>query len=114
MLNTSSVRLLVLACSLVLFGCVTTHEVGSTKYPPKPADAVATLFQDPDRPFEVIAFVEAKMVTIFDKPEKLMLQARERAAALGADAVIFSTTGKWSGMAGIPGTASGRAIRWKR
>ena len=95
-------------------GCVSTHHVGSSNYPPRSAESVATLYQEPNRPYEVIAFVEAKTVTIFDKPEKMMQQAKEKAAVVGADAVIFTSTGKWSGMPGIPGVASGRAIRWKR
>ena len=95
-------------------GCVSTHHVGSSNYAPKPVESVAALYQEPSRPYEVIAFVEAKTVTIFDKPEKMMQQAKEQAAAVGAGAVIFTSTGKWSGMPGTPGVASGRAIRWKR
>lgn|ERR1700694_3894308 len=104
----------ILFCALAFPSCVSTDYVASSKYPPRSVDSVATLFQEPSRPYEVIAFVEAKTVTIFDKPEKMMRQAREQAAAVGADAVIFSSTGKWSGMPGIPGSAAGRAIRWKR
>ena len=94
--------------------CVSSHYVAAKKYPPRPVESIEALFQEPSRPYEVIAFVEAKTVTIFDTAEKMMLQARQQAAAAGADAVIFSTTGKWSGMPGIPGAAAGRAIRWKR
>ncbi len=109
------IRVCVLVCAFLgVVGCASTDYVAASKYPPRSVDSVATLFQEPNRPYEVIAFVEAKTVTIFDKPEKIMRQAREQAAAVGADAVIFSTTGKWSGMPGIPGTAAGRAIRWKR
>ena len=111
-------RALISLCSLCvtlsLVGCASTHYVASSKYPPRPVEAVATLFQEPTRPYKVIAFVEAKTVTIFDKPKKMMLEAREQAAAVGADAVIFSSTGKWSGMPGVLGVAAGRAIRWKR
>ena len=98
---------------IAMAGCASTDYVASSKYPPRSVDSVETLFQEPSRPYEVIAFVEATTVTIFDTPAKLVRQAREQAAAAGADAVIFSTTGKWSGMPGAPGTASGRAIRWK-
>ncbi len=111
-LNILTAAAVSLACYVT--GCVSTHHVGSSKYPPKPVESVVALFQEPSRPYEVIAFVEAKTVTIFDKPEKMVRQAREQAAAAGADAVIFSSTGKWSGMPGIPGAATGRAIRWKR
>jgi hypothetical protein len=105
--------LAVFAFILVSVGCASTHYVASSKYPPKPVESVATLFQEPSRPYEVIAFVEAKTVTIFDTPEKMMLQVRQQAAAVGADAVIFNSTGKWSGMMGVPGVAAGRAIKWK-
>lgn len=104
----------IIVLASLLTGCASTHYVGSTKYAPTSPDTVETLFQEPTRQYEVIAFVEAKTVTIFDKPEGLMKQCREQAAKVGADAVIFSSTGKWSGMPGVPGTAAGRAIKWKQ
>ena len=94
-------------------GCTSTDYVAPSKYPPKPVISVVTLFQEPTRPYEVIAFEESVAATIFDSPEKLMQRVREKAAAAGADAVIFSSTGKWSGVPGAPGRATARAIKWK-
>lgn len=94
-------------------GCASTHYVASAKYNATNPETVEMLFQEPSRPYEVIAFVEAKTVFLWDTPEKMMSQCREEAAKVGADALIFSSTGKWSGMPGVPGVASGRAIKWK-
>jgi hypothetical protein len=103
---------------LILFlglkACTSMHYVAPTNFIASKPELVEMLFQEPSRAYEVIAFVEAKTVFIWDTPEKMMSQCREEAAKVGADAVIFSSTGKWSGMPGIPGVAAGRAIKWKQ
>ena len=98
---------------LFLAGCTSTHYVASATYSPTKPENVEMLFQEPNRPYEVIAFVESKTVFLWDTPEKMISQCRDEAAQTGADAVIFSNTGKWSGMPGVPGVAAGRAIKWK-
>lgn len=105
--------IVIVALGFVLASCAnSTDYVASSKYPPTRPEAVATFFEEPRRPYEVIAFVEAKTVTIFDKPEQVRRKAIEHAAAVGADAVIFTTSGKYHTF-GIPGVAAGRAIKWK-
>ncbi len=89
-----------------------TDYVASSKYPATRPESVEILCEEPRRPYQVIAFVEAKTVTIFDKPEQIRRKAVEHAAAVGADAVIFTTSGKYHTF-GIPGVAAGRAIKWK-
>lgn len=113
-MTTAGMRIIVIAASAcILASCAnSTDYVASAKYPPTRPEAVATFFEEPRRPYEVIAFVEAKTVTIFDKPEQVRRKAIEHAAAVGADAVIFTTSGKYHTF-GIPGVASGRAIKWK-
>jgi len=102
---------------MVLFGliaCTSVHYVAPGNFTATKPELVEMLYQEPSRPYEVIAFVEARTVFIWDTPEKMMSECREEAAKVGADAIIFSSTGKWSGMAGSPGVAAGRAIKWKQ
>ena len=106
-------QVLFLMVLFALNACTSVHYVAPTNHIASTPQSVEMLFQEPSRAYEVIAFVEAKTVFIWDTPEKMMSQCREAAAKVGADAVIFSSTGKWSGMAGVPGVAAGRAIKWK-
>lgn len=108
----SALVILVFVTIFICSGCAnSTHYVGPSKYPPKSVESVAVLFQEPKRPYDVIAFVQGRSITIFDSSELLMQRAREQAAAAGADAVVFNTTGQ--GRVGSQRTADGRAIKWK-
>lgn len=88
-----------------------TQYVVQSRYPPKSVESVAVLYQEPNRPYDVLAFVQGRSITIFDSSELIRQRALEQAAAAGADAVIFATTGQ--GRRGSPRTAEGRAIKWK-
>jgi hypothetical protein len=104
--------LIVMAFILVSLGCASsTHYVSPSRRSATPVESVAVLFQEPKRPYDILAFVQGRSITVFDSSELLMRRAREEAAAAGADAVIFSTTGE--GRVGSPRTAEGRAIKWK-
>ena len=59
------------------------------KYPPKPVDQVQLLDHQPDRPYDVIADFQSRG----ESPQDM----RQRAAAIGADAVIVSTLGGYYG-----------------
>ena len=72
----------------VLAGCATdvaNRYYAAGKYPPKPPEHVQILHRNPTRPFEVIADFQSK----FESPEAV----RDKAAQIGADAVIISTPG---------------------
>jgi hypothetical protein len=59
----------------------------SDKLPPKPVESVEVLNTAPNRPFEVIADFQARRDTVNGM--------RERAAAVGADAVLVTQYGGW-------------------
>ena len=109
----SKLQALVICAFIFLsVGCASsTHYVAQSRHSPKSVESVAVLYQEPNRPYDVLAFVQGRSITIFDTPDLIMRRAREQAAAAGADAVIFSTTGQ--GRPGSPRTAEGRAIKWK-
>ena len=76
------------AAVFVLAGCavdVANRYYAAGKYPPKPPGQVQILHRNPTRPFEVIADFQSK----FESPEAV----RDKAAQIGADAVIISTPG---------------------
>jgi hypothetical protein len=79
---------LVLLFILVLSSCATdvaNRYYATTNYPPKPPDQVEVLRQTPSRPYEVIADFQSRGDSI--------KSVRNKAAQIGADAVIISTLG---------------------
>ncbi len=56
--------------------------------PAKSADAVAVLLEQPDRPFTLIAVIEATGHTVFNGFDDLRRELVATAAILGGDAVI--------------------------
>lgn len=74
--------------ALLLTGCVTdvaNRYYADEHYPPKPVSEVLLLNSKPDRPFVVIADFQSRG----ESPDDM----REKAAAIGADAVIVSGIG---------------------
>lgn len=111
-MRTLGIIFVVFVAMIVLLGCASsTHYVTPSRHSAKSVESVAVLYQEPKRPYEVLAFVQGRSITIFDTPDLIMRRAREQAAAIGADAVIFNTTGQ--GRRGTPRSAEGRAIKWK-
>ncbi len=100
------------AGALTLAGCANNYHItrtSKTEYAATKADQVEILMTKPDR-----AYSEIATITVTDqKPketEKMHKELRERAAKLGANAVILTDTGidadkkMW---------ANGVAVRWK-
>ena len=83
-----SVITIALACALL--GCYgATHQVSEHRYPPTTVDSVQVLYQDPKRPYEVLAFVSHRnTVTLSLKAQISAL--RKQAAELDADAVVIT------------------------
>ena len=106
---------------MVLFGliaCTSVHYVAPGNFTATKPELVEMLYQEPSRPYEVIAFVEARTVFIWDTPEKMMSECREEAAKVGADAIIFSSTGHAAALmiskiAGTPPAALIHSCIWE-
>ncbi|MCX5727113.1 MAG: hypothetical protein NT030_08145 [Candidatus Saganbacteria bacterium] len=95
---TSGITILLLGM-ILLSSCVTDEAnryYGTQNYPPKNPSEVEILWQRPQREFDVIADFQSRG----DKP----ISIRDKAAKIGADAVIISILGgyyskseKWAG-----------------
>jgi hypothetical protein len=94
--------------SMLITGCGSTIPVSSHHYPPVPVDSVQVLYQEPKRPYEVIAIVgNAGGVTPFVAD---IGGLRKAAADVGADALIV-TEAKNATLFQKPST-NGKAIKW--
>ncbi|SRR6266498_2869330 len=92
----------------VLAGCKSTTVVGHT-YSAVPVSSVKVLYQEPKRPYEVLAFVNSYKTWAMSSSANVA-NLRKNAAKLGADAVIITsvhglTMTDWD-------SASGKAIKW--
>jgi hypothetical protein len=109
MKNTRIILAVLAAATIMLvIGCGSTTPVGGHHYPAVPVDSVEILYQEPTRPYEVIALVGnvgglKPLVADIGGLRKL-------AAHVGADAVIV-TEAKNTSFAGR-NSASGKAIKW--
>jgi hypothetical protein len=93
----------------VLGGCTSTQVVTDRKYPPVPVGSVQVLYQEPQRPYETIAFMH-RLSGIEHPATGDVATLREDAAELGADAVIVTNT---HGMSFYQyAEASLKAIKW--
>jgi hypothetical protein len=100
--------------SLVLLGCTTVTPVSTAKYPPVSADKVEVLYEQPQRPHEVIGLVNYSGhggLLFMEDSAHLIQHCKESAGQLGADAVIVNELAE--GGAYRRPTASGIAIKWK-
>jgi hypothetical protein len=104
-------RFITLSIAAVLLGggCTSTEVVSEHKYPPVSKESVQVLYQEPQRPYEVIAFM--KRVSGVEHPGSGdVATLREDAARLGPNAVIVTNT---HGMTFFQyAEASVKAIRW--
>lgn len=80
-----------LAC-LLAAGCVSTnvHRLDDTVRPAREPGTVEVLSEAPQRPYTVIAVIEAKSGAVFDSFDDLRDAMRAKAAGLGGDAVILA------------------------
>jgi hypothetical protein len=97
---------------LLAFGCTTTVlPVGQTHSNPVAKEQVEVLYQEPQRPHEVLGLVTCDSVTVFASIPGVIQKCREQAAMLGADALIV--TAIQGAALGRPARVSGQAIKWK-
>lgn len=85
-----SITLGVCGCVVTCMGCaydVANRYYLSEKLSPKPPELVTVLKEAPDRPYEVIADFQARRESVDGM--------RERAAEVGADAVLVTQFGGW-------------------
>jgi hypothetical protein len=103
-----------IALAFALVGCYgATHQVSEHRYPPTAVDSVQVLYQEPKRPYEVLAFVNHRdTVTLSLKVQINAL--RKQAAEVGADAVVITQAQGLMFGSGQGVNAAGKAIRWTR
>jgi hypothetical protein len=103
-----------IALAFALVGCYgATHQVSEHRYPPTAVGSVQVLYQEPKRPYEVLAFMNHRdTVTLSLKAQINAL--RKQAAELGADAVVITQAQglMFGSLQGV--NAAGKAIRWTR
>ena len=77
-------------CILVV-GCINTtvQRLDPAVRPARSPDSVAVLLEKPQRPYTVIAVIEADAKTVFDSFEDLRKAVVAEAAKLGGEAVIL-------------------------
>ena len=85
-----------IAIVLIASGCVSAkvQRMDEVPRPQRSPDEVQVLFQEPDRPYTVIAVVESKAESVFDGIDDLHQKLIAEAARLGGDAVIMGTEGR--------------------
>jgi hypothetical protein len=91
--------------------CTSTQMVNNRHYPAVPVASVKVFYQEPKKPYEVIALLNRR--TGVEHPATGDVSGlREEAARLGADALIISEA---HGMTVFSyAEASGKAIKWSR
>lgn len=97
--------------ALSLSACSSVTPVGATTYPPVAANRVELLYQEPKRPYEVIALLSHEAPSRFSSVQDVVENCRELGAAAGADAVIITST--YDQSIGTAAKASAKAIKWK-
>jgi hypothetical protein len=97
----------------VLCGCTSVTYVAAKQYPPVPPDKVEVLYEQPQRPHEVIALIDytGQKGAIGADTKTMIQHCREEAAKIGADAVeVDELAGSgWHRRS----TATAKAIKWK-
>ncbi len=96
----------------VLFiGCNTTVTQVGNKYPPVPVEHVAVLYQEPEKPYEVIGLVSHTGDFLGSSVSSVTSECVRLAAQLGADAVVITSTANYTWTSNPK--ASGKAIKYK-
>ncbi len=95
-----------------LSACSSVTPMGTAKYSAVAAEHVEVLYQDPKRPYEIIALLSHETATRFSSVQDAVQSCRELAAEAGADAVIITST--FDQTFNTAAKASGKAIKWMR
>ena len=106
-----SILWVVIAVSLS--GCAgSAVQVSTHKYPPTKPDSIQVLYQEPSKPYEVVALVDQQGSGFDFSANDTIPGLKEQAAKVGADAVII-TSAKPMKVYEYAHT-SGKAIKWVR
>jgi hypothetical protein len=97
---------------VALAGCASSNvvKVSSSTYQPVAVSHVEVLYKEPHRPYEVIALIKHEAGWI-GSSEGEIEKARERAAEVGADALLISSAENDTFF--DYAQAKGKAIKWK-
>jgi len=107
-MKTKLITILMTASLMIFAGCESTTVVGHT-YPAVPIGSVQVLYQEPKRPYEVLAFVQSNKSWEMSSAADVA-DLRKKAAKVGADALLVTsahgvTMTEWD-------AALGKAIKW--
>lgn len=107
-------KTLFLAAALLLSGCATgTTLVTGHARPAVAPEAVQLLLQAPSAPYEVIGAVTSTSqlgMTAQQNQDRAIADARQRAGAMGANAIIIDYVGVPSGNSPVVGAVSGGVV----
>lgn len=103
---------LVTTLGLFLSACSSVTPLTQKHYPAVAPARVEVLYQEPKRPFEVIAMISHEAATRFATVQSEIQNCRELAAKAGADAVIITST--YDQTFSTAAKASGKALKWKQ
>ena len=107
----SKIVLVILLSTFALNGCSTTVTMVGSKSPAVSIDQVEVLYKEPDKRYETIALINDSAGTRLTSIESGISICREKAATLGANAiVVLNTKNPWSGAGGA--SVDVKAIRW--
>ena len=110
---TNSLWLVSLVFGLMLVvGCSSVIPVSHSAHPAVSVERVEVLYQEPDRPYDVVALVSHEGGTRFATVPGMIQKCRELAAKAGADAVIITST--YGQTLSTAAKAAGKAVRWKQ
>lgn len=98
--------------SYLISGCSSITPVGEMKYAQADRNKVEVLYQEPQRPYELIALISHEAATRFATVPDVIQKCRALAAQAGADAIIITST--YDQGSNSAAKASGKAIRWKK
>jgi lipopolysaccharide export system protein LptA len=86
-------RWLGLSVCILAVGCINTsvQRLDHAVRPARSLDSVTVLLEKPERPYTVIAVIEAKARTVFDSFDDLRRTMVAEAAKLGGEAVILGS-----------------------
>jgi hypothetical protein len=109
--RSSPLTTLLVAVCFACSSCSSVTPVGHGAYSPVPVEHVQVLYQEPSRPYEVIALVSHGGGSRFATIRSVVAKCRELAAGYGADAVLITST--YDQTIGSAAQASGKALKWK-
>ena len=105
------VSIMAASTAIQLAGCAgSAVQVSAHKYPPVSPDAVQVLYQEPRKPYEVLALVDQQGSGFDFSATNTLPGLRKQAAKVGADAVIV-TSARPMKLYEYAHT-SGKAIKW--